>query len=318
MELLVDTANLPASHQFGVYEAALRERLAPFQLTRSGKSTSPFKARLQASRLGEVDMVHGQGDPHAIGQDRRCGSANPYSFGLVMALPGCVATQTLEDRVDVLEPGYLLLTDNNRMPGWLSFQHSMNVLTLQFPDSALPSSIVRHLASGPLVFAPGKPEDALLSAFVRRLPKRLVSTGEVDNVGLGSQLLGLLDMALRARGLCGEAADPRFDVDTVYCRAALMLIEQWLSEPSLSPARVAFALGISERHLYRVLAAHGMKFSQEVLSARLRRAALAVREPRMGSLTDVALACGFTNPSHFSRVFRDHFGCSPSEYRRVA
>src|SRR5262249_18682648 len=34
------------------------------------------------------------------------------------------------------------------------------------------------------------------------------------------------------------------------------------------------------------------------------------------SLTEIALECGFSSPSHLSRVFRQVLGAPPSEYRR--
>jgi AraC-like DNA-binding protein len=34
-----------------------------------------------------------------------------------------------------------------------------------------------------------------------------------------------------------------------------------------------------------------------------------------GSMADVAIACGFSDQSHFTREFRRHFGRTPSEYR---
>ncbi len=35
------------------------------------------------------------------------------------------------------------------------------------------------------------------------------------------------------------------------------------------------------------------------------------------SIGEVAIAVGFENQTHFSRVFRSYFGCSPREYRRL-
>ncbi|RZI70307.1 MAG: AraC family transcriptional regulator [Variovorax sp.] len=37
--------------------------------------------------------------------------------------------------------------------------------------------------------------------------------------------------------------------------------------------------------------------------------------PHARPITDIALSWGFGNPSHFSRVFRDHTGKSPTEFR---
>jgi len=35
------------------------------------------------------------------------------------------------------------------------------------------------------------------------------------------------------------------------------------------------------------------------------------------SITDIALSWGFASPAHFSRVFRDRYGMSPSEARQA-
>jgi AraC-like DNA-binding protein len=45
-----------------------------------------------------------------------------------------------------------------------------------------------------------------------------------------------------------------------------------------------------------------------------------LREDAQGTrpITEIALSWGFTNLSHFSRVFRDHAGMSPSEFRHRA
>jgi AraC-like DNA-binding protein len=33
------------------------------------------------------------------------------------------------------------------------------------------------------------------------------------------------------------------------------------------------------------------------------------------AITDIAVSWGFGNPSHFSRVFKEHTGASPSDFR---
>ena len=39
--------------------------------------------------------------------------------------------------------------------------------------------------------------------------------------------------------------------------------------------------------------------------------------PHARPITDIALSWGFGNPSHFSRVFRDHTGMTPSAFRHA-
>jgi AraC family L-rhamnose operon regulatory protein RhaS len=48
---------------------------------------------------------------------------------------------------------------------------------------------------------------------------------------------------------------------------------------------------------------------------RFRHAARLLRRSKEITVTDVALACGFSSGQYFATVFRDKFGCSPTAYR---
>lgn len=313
---LIDTANLAPADQFAFYEAALQARLAPFRLDRRGAASAPFVARLRARSLAGMDLVHGQGGAHAIGQNRACGAANPYRYGLVMALHGCVAVQTLAGRTDVIAPGTLILTDNHHLPGSLSFPRRMNVLTLQVPAGRLPQQAAARLAAGPVLFNPAQrhlaaPHTRLLARFMAGLPRLALDVSQAD------QLSGLLTLALREQGIVGEAPLTHGDMDQVYARAADMLMARRLHCASLTPARLAAELGISERHLFRVLADTGQRFGPRLRQQRLAAAAADLADPLQAqrSLLDIALAQGFVNQSHFSRAFRETYGCSPGVWR---
>lgn len=73
----------------------------------------------------------------------------------------------------------------------------------------------------------------------------------------------------------------------------------------LSPSHfcTAFRLGIAEPpHRY-------------LLRRRIERAQELLADPRL-SVTDVALAVGFSSSSHFATAFRQHAGMPPRAYRR--
>jgi len=52
-----------------------------------------------------------------------------------------------------------------------------------------------------------------------------------------------------------------------------------------------------------------------LLQRRLAHAAMKLRTSK-GSVTDVALDCGFENVSHFNRAFKERFGIPPTAYRK--
>ncbi len=105
--------------------------------------------------------------------------------------------------------------------------------------------------------------------------------------------------------------------DALAPRLALYF-EAHLSDPDLTVARAAVAHHISVRHLYKVWAdaGHASTPAQWVLGRRLEQARhhLVAIAPT-ASIVAVAHRCGFSDPSHFSRRFREAFGTTPSEWR---
>lgn len=75
--------------------------------------------------------------------------------------------------------------------------------------------------------------------------------------------------------------------------------------------------GISPRYLRMLFASEQTTFSDFVLDRRLALARRRLRDPARLGLTIGAIAyeCGFGDLSYFNRVFRRHFGMTPSEVR---
>ena len=96
------------------------------------------------------------------------------------------------------------------------------------------------------------------------------------------------------------------------------VIEDRFSEPDVGPSEVAAEAGVSLRYLQKLFTERGSTFSQFIYSLRLdhaarllhRRASLSTGQP----LSEIAYACGFRDYSHFSRKFRDRFGCPPGAH----
>ncbi len=91
---------------------------------------------------------------------------------------------------------------------------------------------------------------------------------------------------------------------------AIQIMERNLEAP-ISPTEIASELGISTRQLERLfgkfLNASPKKYFMEMRLDRARKLLLQTE----ASVTDVAIACGFENPGHFSRVYRANFGITP-------
>lgn len=100
----------------------------------------------------------------------------------------------------------------------------------------------------------------------------------------------------------------------------LAAIERQLAEPHLNLARFAAEEGLSERAVQKLLESEGRSFSQYLRHRRLGRAAEALQDPVLAglSVSEIGFRCGFEDPAHFSRAFRQRFGTTPAQHRALA
>lgn len=93
-----------------------------------------------------------------------------------------------------------------------------------------------------------------------------------------------------------------------------------LRDPALSVEQIAHGLNCSKRHLHNAFAGDDDTLASHILRLRLEACIRELQQtgPQARPITDIALSWGFNNLSHFSRVFREHTGCSPSEFRLAA
>jgi len=106
----------------------------------------------------------------------------------------------------------------------------------------------------------------------------------------------------------------RLGVTDPKLEAVITAIEENLEEP-LPSRELARIAGISERQLERLFRrALGCTPTRYYLDLRLRRARILMGQTRL-PVMEVALACGFATPAHFSRAYKDHFGHPPRDER---
>jgi AraC family transcriptional regulator, positive regulator of tynA and feaB len=85
-----------------------------------------------------------------------------------------------------------------------------------------------------------------------------------------------------------------------------------------APADIARDVGVSSRTLARIFAEHNETVMRRVFDERVRQAARLLAAPAAAhrSVTDIAVACGFNDVSHFGRAFAHRMQMAPSQWRR--
>ncbi|MGI5163630.1 helix-turn-helix domain-containing protein [Spirillospora sp. CA-253888] len=93
-------------------------------------------------------------------------------------------------------------------------------------------------------------------------------------------------------------------------------IEQRLGDPVLTPAAIADAHHISLRHLHQLFQG-GVTVAAHIRRRRLERCRRDLADPLLNDrpVTVIAARWGFTDPSHFRRLFRKAHGLPPADYR---
>lgn len=84
----------------------------------------------------------------------------------------------------------------------------------------------------------------------------------------------------------------------------------------LSLSKMAAMTGRSISNLSRVFKrTAGIGYNDYINQLRMRQAALCLRSSSI-TLDEVAASVGFNSTSYFIRVFREHFGTTPTGYRK--
>jgi len=102
--------------------------------------------------------------------------------------------------------------------------------------------------------------------------------------------------------------------DQQFLNTVKMVIQEELSDENFSVGELAEKVNQSRSNLHRRLT----KLTGETPSALIRRIRLELGAQLLaqnaGTVSEIAYSVGFKNVAHFSRVFRDHYNQTPTEY----
>ena len=115
----------------------------------------------------------------------------------------------------------------------------------------------------------------------------------------------------------GEKYRSTTKIKNVRLAHILEFLDFNLSSPGLTAAKVAAECGISSRYLHLLFRENNMNYHDYVWNKRLELAHgwLSKNENAHESISQVAYKAGFRSISHFSRVFKDTYGYTPSQLK---
>jgi AraC-like DNA-binding protein len=219
-----------------------------------------------------------------------------------------------DGRETVIHPGEFAIYDTTR-PYELRFDDAFTQTILQVPRDMLSRCIAGTEALTAISLSCDRPLAKLAHDFVYQLCHSADRIAPEQASRLSEQAVDLVAMALAER-LPAQASASTHRAALLYRLKAH--IRSHLADPDLSLAETAAAVGISARYVNDLLSDEDTSFQRHVLKERLSQCARDLASPVLAhrQVGEIAFAWGFNDLSHFGRVFREHYGASPREWRQ--
>ncbi|ARQ00494.1 helix-turn-helix domain-containing protein [Pseudorhodoplanes sinuspersici] len=271
-----------------------------------------FSAQLTKFQFGPIDLNFVDTDPQEVWRTRTAIARSRQNFFYLLYMREGRMSVSQCGREAVITPGHCLLV-NSLEPYRFSLPVRNDCLSVQIPQQWLRTWMPHPEDSTVTPLATHSPWGATLASALGNLRR-----DNLDHITLPFGIVADQIGALIALAH-GESIEPLPRHNASLLRRLVRSIEERSCDPNTDPAMVASEHGISKRYLHLVLSQGGTSFGAALIEARLKRAKTLLDDARFARLpiTDIAWRCGFSNPSHFARRFRQRFGTAPADYRKA-
>ena len=300
---------MPPAQRLDYWVSAISEGFLAMDATSPVRQA--FRGELVSAPLGPIGVNRVVGDAQQVWRTSRSIARSRENFCYLLGNLDSSWRVEQDGRQAALAPGDFTLVDSRR-PYHFDFPEGPSTVSLELPLDWValwlgePES---HVARAFRADEPGW--GAALAAFARPWQPMMACAPPLPAHLLTDQLGGLLALA------CGIHPEATTTTSGLAARIGAQLRER-LSEPGLTAADVAAALGVSVRSLHRAMAANGQTFARQLIAARMDRAHAMLVSPALSRLTtaEIGRRVGLLDPSHFVRLCRKWLGDTPAALRR--
>lgn len=210
-----------------------------------------------------------------------------------------------------VRPGEVVVNSTS-VPYAVAFTGTLrHTFSLPHASLGLPRAVIHAALGQPL--GAGHPIAIAVGAFLTQLAQTPHPTASQAGQALQEPVVSMVRALLATSAGDDRARGPL--AETVGLRAE-QYIQTHFTDPTLTPARVAAAHGISLRYLYRVLSDLGHSPAGLIRNLRLDACASEIARPGSPHIGAIASNHGFLEQPHFTRAFKQRFGCTPTQWRR--
>ncbi len=290
--------------------ATVSEKILTLQsdVARSGDR---FEGQAVIARFHRSVVADVRASAHRVYRNRQIAAADKLRFcKIVWQLDGRTLLEQKRGTVDI-RPGQWAIYDTSQPYTFEVCDHAHFLVLLIPMDEFADWSADIDRIGGKALTAQGTTEvaRAALSGVLSG-----VSLEEEGQLILQDSVLALMGSAIRLVDASSKDA-----IRGVHrkLQAARAYIDENLTEAVLSPDRVAQACGMSRRSLYDAFNQLADTPNAYIRKRRLARACEMLAAPDgRHTITQIAYELGFADAAHFSRLFSEQQGCSPSQWRK--
>lgn len=220
-------------------------------------------------------------------------------------------------RSTIVEPGNVALSSSTE-PLYICTSPDKDEEHLSFQVLAPSHLVTRTLLEPKRLCGISFPADHGGSRIARELFPSLYNEAEhIDRGSMEKLALSGMEAMFQTIGQQGREYCRSVSVKEIKLRRLLDYIELHYSDPELTTDKVANACGISPRYLHYLLKMQGKRFCDFLWQPRLNNAYQQLQNITLSHRTigEIAYGSGFKSSAHFSRAFRQQFGCSPKQFR---
>lgn len=313
MPALFSTEDAPTHRRLALWQDIVCDVFV--QLDCKSDLGGAFHGAITSSQLGAVKCSTVSSGRQRVTRTPSRISRASEDFVLI-ALGRQGAGAVLQDgRETVIQPGEFAFYDTTR-PYELRFTDDFTQTIFQVPRDMLHRRFAGSQNLTATAFTPDRPVERLAYQFIAALSDVADRLDQDNAIRLSDQAADLLAMAMSERLGTGALPSSTHRSALLYRLKAHVLAH--LPNPELSLTEAAAALGISPRYVNSLFADEQTSFQRFVLAQRLEHCKRDLASPAHAHrhVSEIAFAWGFNDLSHFGRVFREHYGLSPRDWRQ--
>ncbi|MEM7343463.1 MAG: helix-turn-helix domain-containing protein [Chloroflexota bacterium] len=312
MSTLLSTQAVPEKERFDYWTYLISQSLGRLDTVSLG--TPSFSGQINHNQLDMLDFVKLSSNKLTVRRTERLiaqESTNYFKANFHLYGEGYLRQN---GREAYLKPGHWVLYDNTR-PYHLEFKGDYRQLVVLIPKPHLVSRLVTVEAAlaHPLSTQSGLGKVA--TDFMTSLLTEVENLPPQSQRQLVQTLLDLLVANLQEVTRPTPVTLPKPEIALLDVKA---YIQQHLPDPQLAVDPIATTLHLSKRYIHHLFQREGVSVTRYIWNVRLEKCKADLSNPlfKHRTITEIAMAWGFSSSAHFSRLFKDRYGMSAREYRK--